>query len=494
MATTANPDVAVVGAGPTGLMLAGDLASAGVRTTVVERRADGSNLTRAFGVHARTLEELDARGIADELIATGAKVRGLRLFDRVELDLSTLPTRFPYLLITPQYNVERILRERAERAGVTFRTGAGVTGLRQDEHAVHLELSDGSTLRASYVVGADGVHSAVRTAIGQPFPGRSVIKSIMLADVRLRDAPEQVLSVNAVGDCFAFVAPFGDGWYRIFAWDRLNQQPESAPLEFDEVRAVTERALGPDFGIHDPRWTALFHSHERQVPEYRVGRVFLAGDAAHVHSPAGGQGMNTGIQDAANLGWKLAAAVNGTAPDSLLDSYQTERHPVGRMVLRSSGAIIRMAMVKARPARFVRNLVAGSLLELGPVARKATGTLSGVGITYPAPRGTHRLTGRRAADIPLAGGGRLYEALRDGRFVMVAAAATEPAITEVTAPWAGRITIVAPADPATPSVLVRPDAYIAWAGDDPAPADMAAALTTWCGSGTLQHLDLPDGT
>jgi 2-polyprenyl-6-methoxyphenol hydroxylase-like FAD-dependent oxidoreductase len=469
--------VIVVGAGPTGLLLAGDLAAAGIRTTVVERRAEGSNLNRAFGVHARTLEHLDARGLADELVATGAPVRQLRLFDRVQLDLGTLPTRFPYLLITPQYHVERVLRARAERAGATFRTGHALLGLRQDADAVRVELADGSVLREPYLVGADGAHSTVRTAIGQPFPGRSVIKSIMLADVRLTHAPEGVLAVNAVGDCFAFVAPFGDGWFRVFAWDRRNQQPESAPLTFEEVRAVARRALGTDYGMHDPRWMSRFHSDERQTPQYRVGRVFLAGDAAHVHSPAGGQGMNTGIQDAANLGWKLAAAVNGTAPPGLLDSYQTERHPVGRLVLRSSGAIIRAAMVQRRPARAARNLIAGSLLRLGPVARRATGVISGIGIDYPAAP--------RAHDVALAGDpARLYEALRGGQFVLIA---PDAATREVATPWAGRMTVVAPADPATPTTLVRPDAHVAWSGDGADAARLAAALTAACGAPDTAH-------
>lgn len=486
---TIEADVIVVGAGPTGLMLAGDLATAGVQTTIVERRAEGSNLTRAFGVHARTLEELDARGLADELVAMGSPVRQLQLFDRVHLDLGRLPSRFPYLLITPQYHVEQLLRTRAERAGVTFRTGRAVVGVQQDTDHAQVDLADGSSLRASYVVGADGVHSTVRTAIGQPFPGRSVIKSIMLADVRLNHAPEGVLAVNAVGDCFAFVAPFGDGWYRIFAWDRLNQQPETAPLEFEEVRVVAKRALGTDYGMHDPRWMSRFHSDERQVPQYRVGRAFLAGDAAHVHSPAGGQGMNTGLQDAANLGWKLAAAVNGTAAPGLLDSYQAERHPVGRLVLRSSGAIIRMAMVKRRPAQAARNLIAGTLLKVGPIARKATGVISGIGIDYPAPPGAHKLTGRRAMDIALAGDApRLYEALRGGRFVLVLPPGNAPGeATFSAAPWADRVTVVVPTDASTSAMLIRPDAYIAWASDEPDSTQLTAALAAWCGAGTAAH-------
>jgi 2-polyprenyl-6-methoxyphenol hydroxylase-like FAD-dependent oxidoreductase len=477
-----DTDVIIVGAGPTGLMLAGDLAAAGVRTTVLERRAEESNLTRAFGVHARTLELLDARGVADDLVATGTPVRSLRFFDRIHLDLGKLPSRFAYLLITPQYQVERVLRERADAHHVSVMTGAEVTGLRQDADGVDVEIAGGRHMRASYVVGADGVHSAIRAAVGQPFPGVAVIKSIMLADVRLTDAPEEVLAVNAVGDCFAFVAPFGDGWFRIFAWNRLNQQPEDAPLGFDEVRDVTKRALGTDFGMHDPRWMSRFHSDERQVPQYRVGRVFLAGDAAHVHSPAGGQGMNTGIQDAANLSWKLTAVVRGRRSADLLDTYQSERHPVGAMVLRSSGAIIRAAMIRSRPQRLARNVVAGAVLRVGPLARKVTGMVTGIGIDYPAPHGAHRLTGQRAEDVALASTpGRLYEALRGGAFVLVA----PPSAGGVATAWGDRIVTVATRDADTPTMLIRPDAYVAWATDerDPDRRDGAIrqAIAEWCG-------------
>jgi 2-polyprenyl-6-methoxyphenol hydroxylase-like FAD-dependent oxidoreductase len=449
---TRHTTVAIVGAGPTGLLLAGDLARAGIDVTVLEQRETDSSLTRAFGVHARTLEHLDARGLADDLIATGAQVRQLRLFDRIHIDLSQLPTRFPFLLITPQYNVERLLEQRATVAGARIVRGAHVTDLSQDADGAELTLDD-SVLRADYVIGADGVHSVVREALGLPFPGESVLTSIMLADVRLARPPQDVLAVNAVGDAFAFVAPFGDGWHRVFAWDRRHQVPDTAPVTLDEIRAVTRRALGTDFGLREARWTSRFHSDERQAPHYRAGRVFLAGDAAHVHSPAGGQGMNTGLQDAANLGWKLAAAANGQAPDGLLDTYETERHPIGRLVLRSSGAIIRMAMVRSAAGRLARNVVGGAALRLPPVARKAAGTISGIGIDYPrAPR---------AQDIPLRGSGRLYEALRDGKFVLVAPDEAKPALDGSHA----RVTLAAPADATTPWTLVRPDAHIAWRGD-----------------------------
>src|SRR5215218_201609 len=340
-------EVVVVGAGPTGLMLAGDLARAGVDCTVLERRAEESNLTRAFAVHARTLEMLDARGLADNLMTTGARVGALRVFGKLEVDLSRLPTLFPYVLVTPQYQTERVLEEHASALGAQIVRGAEVVGLRQDNDGVELDVryEDGTlgTQRAMHAIGADGVGSTVRQALALPFPGHSVVQSVMLADVRLSEAPEEVLTVNAAGDGFSFLAPFGDGWYRVIAWDRRRQLPDDAPIELEEVRDITQRVLGTDFGMHDARWMSRFHSDERQVPHYRVGRVFLAGDAAHVHSPAGGQGMNAGLPDAANLGWKLAAAVHGWAPDGLLDSYHNER-PVGRAVVRGSGALLRLTL------------------------------------------------------------------------------------------------------------------------------------------------------
>jgi 2-polyprenyl-6-methoxyphenol hydroxylase-like FAD-dependent oxidoreductase len=453
--------VAIVGAGPTGLLLAGDLAQAGVDVTVLERRGTESNLTRAFGVHARTLEHLDARGLADEVVASGAPVERLRLFDHLRIDLSALPTRFPFLLITPQYNVEKALEKRATVAGARIVRGAEISALRQDADGVELTVDGGAPIRADYAVGADGLHSVVRDALGLPFPGRSVLRSIMLADVRLTHAPEDVLAVNAVGDAFAFVAPFGDGWYRIFAWDRRHQLPDTAPVTLEEIRAVTRRALGTDFGLQEARWISRFHSDERQAPHYRVGRVFLAGDAAHVHSPAGGQGMNTGLQDAANLSWKLVAAAQGWAPEGLLDTYESERHPVGRLVLRSSGAIIRMAMIRSRAGRLARNVLGGAALRLPPVARKAAGTISGIGIDYPrAPR---------AQDVPLRDSRRLYEVLRDGTFVLLAPDSARPTMDG----YQDRVVLAPPLDTTMPWTLVRPDAHVAWRGG---PSTLRAAL------------------
>lgn len=481
-------DVAIVGAGPTGLMLAGELAAAGVRCVVLERREGESNLTRAFGVHARTLEQFDARDLADDVVATGARVRRMRLFGDVTLDLSRLPSRFPYVLITPQYEVEHVLRKRAAEHGAVLVHGAEVVGLTQDADGVDLRVRAGrgeTVCRAAYAVGADGVSGVVRDSLGLPFPGRSVIRSIMLADVRLRDGGEEVIRVNAVRGCFAFVAPFGDGWFRVFAWDRSNERPATDPVEFAEIREVTRRALGTDLGMHDPRWLSRFQSDERQVPRYQVGRVFLAGDAAHVHSPAGGQGMNTGIQDAANLGWKLAAAVQGWAPQGLLESYHTERRPVGRMVIRNSGTILRLVMLQPWAARTARNTVGAAALRIAPVARGVADAVSGVGIAYPAARGAHRLTGRRAPDVLLAGDGRpaarLYELLRGGGFALLAPAE----VVRGCLPPLTRVRAAAPAVPGHPAVLVRPDGYVAWAGDEravePLCRQVRAALARWCG-------------
>ncbi|RPF21133.1 FAD-dependent oxidoreductase [Myceligenerans xiligouense] len=482
---TTDTDVVVVGAGPTGLLLAGDLAAAGVRTTLVERRSRQiSNLSRAFAVHARALEQLDAREIAEPIIAGGQVIRNLRLLNRFALDLGVLPSRFPQVVAVPQYEVERVLLERAEAEGVRFTYDSELEGLDQDADGVSLRVTgpDGDrTLRARYVVGCDGHHSAVRDAIGLPFPGRAVIRSMVLADVRLAEPPSDVLTVAVRNESFCFIAPFGDGYHRVIGWRYGRDVPEDTPLDLDEVRETMRAAFATDFGMIDARWTSRFHSDERQAPHYRVGRVFVAGDAAHVHSPAGGQGMNTGLQDAANLSWKLAQVVSGTvsgaAAEVLLDSYEAERHPVGTMVLRASGALVRAARGKGFVARALGVLVVGVVGNLPPARRRAMGMISGIGISYRRPRGAHRLVGLRAPDIPLfpeesGGVTRLYEALRSGGFVVVRGAAdggvgavpADPPPGSQYARWAADAVQVRRADGERTTVLVRPDGYVAWAG------------------------------
>lgn len=481
-----NPDhdVIVVGSGPTGLLLAGDLAADGVSVTVLEKRPPGiSNLTRAFGVHARTLEQLDARGLADELVATGEPITTLRLFRNLSLDLSELPSRFPFLLITPQYEVENLLQHRAVENGVRFNYDAEVLGLQQDATGVDLRVRESDvirTYRATYVVGADGHRSAVRHAIGLPFPGEPVIRSIVLADVLLTEPPEGLLTVNGNGEAFAFIAPFGDGWYRLMGWHRSHQVPDDAPLDLDEVKEIARLALGHDYGMHDPRWLSRFHSDERQVPAYRVGRVFLAGDAAHVHSPAGGQGMNTGLQDAANLSWKLSAVVNGCATGDLLDSYHDERHPVGKEVLRSSGTLVRLAMARSRFTRGLRSLGGLVVSKARPLRTKAIAQLTGIGFSYKARRGSHKLAGRRAPDAQLADGSRLYELLRQRRFVIVAPARQ----TAESGHRSDRVMYASWANGETTIQIIRPDGHIAWAGDnwDTDAIEMVLPMRRSCGA------------
>lgn len=467
--TTPYADVLVVGAGPTGLLLAGDLARAGVNVTILERRRNESNLTRAFVVHARTLELLDARGVADELIKTGKTVGVMQLIGSLDLDLSHLPSRFPYLLSTPQYNTERILEDRARGLGVKIVNAAEAIGLGQGPDGVNVDVrtDEGAQVwRARYVVGADGVHSAVRRALDLPYDGHSAIESVMLADVRLRQEPQRDLVVRTCSEGFSFLASYGDGWYRAIAWDRRRQRPDSAPVSLEEVTEITRLTFGTDYGMHDPRWMSRFHSDERQVPNYRVGRAFLIGDAAQCHSPAGGQGLNTGLGDAANLGWKLAAVVHSWAPDGLLDTYNAERHPVGHEVLRTSGLLLTVAMGEHRWQRVAREILPAAAQHMTPVNRRMSQTMSGIGIAYAAPHGAHRLVGRRARDLRLAGDGpgRLYEALRSGRPVFLTRGELPP-------DWAKHVDAVAPLDPSRPAMLVRPDAYVAWACDDPAPSN-----------------------
>jgi 2-polyprenyl-6-methoxyphenol hydroxylase-like FAD-dependent oxidoreductase len=480
-----DADVIVAGGGPAGLLLAGDLAQAGVSCVVFERRSGRSALTRAFTVHARTLEQLDARGMADELVASGTQLAEFRYFASVALDFSRLRSRFPYVLVTPQYETERVLEERARRVGADIRHGCEVTGLAQHPGAVEVQVRQEGhpdrVVRAGWIVGADGMRSTVRLALGMPFPGKPVVQSVMLAEARLTQPPPDTMTMDSTGDAFALIAPFGDGFYRVIAWHRRNQPPEDAPLHLAEVAEVTRQVFGFDYGMHDPRWLSRFHSDERQVPRYRDGGVLLAGDAAHVHSPAGGMGMNTGIQDAANLGWKLAGTAAGWAPPGLLDSYHAERHPVGRQVLRGSGTLLRLFTL-APALVAARNVLGSAATRIPVLSERLAGAISGVSISYPAPPGAHRLAGKRVADLPLADGRRLYQALRGGRFLLAASPGALPA--DAASGYGDRVDAAPLARACGTVALIRPDAYIAWAASasTATAAQIRDSLVRWCGS------------
>ncbi|MHC1561408.1 FAD-dependent monooxygenase [Actinomycetospora sp. C-140] len=477
-------DAIVVGAGPTGLMLAAELALGGVRCRVLERRAETSNLTRAFAVHARTLELLDARGLADELLPRGIPVREIAPAPGATVDLRELDSRYPMILIAPQSATERVLERRCAELGVEIVRGVEVTGLRQTDERVVLDLADGDHAAARWVVGCDGAHSAVRDLVGVPFTGAEYETHILLADVRLAAPPEEAMFAETGAAGAVIVVPFGDGWFRAIAWDREREQvPLDVPLPMDEMRAAFRRIAGTDFGMLEQRWSTRFLSERRQAARYRVGRVLLAGDAAHVHSPLGGQGMNTGLGDAVNLGWKLAAEFHGRAPRRLVDSYQTERQRVGAQVLALTDAFNNLVLGYSRVRKVLQTAAIRTIVRVGPARRTLVGRLSGIGISYPRDRHAHPWAARRAPDLACAPD-RLYVLLREGRFVLVDATvsgATAEAIGDGPTVRAVRGTTAT----GQPDVLlVRPDGYVAWAGDD-GPELVARArdaVRTWCGS------------
>ena len=361
MTAGTNCDVLIVGAGPTGLTAAGDLARAGRSAIVLERWPDMNPSSRAFATHARTMEVLDARGLADDVLAVSTQAPAVTLFAGARLDLSHLDSPYPFVAVTPQTNVDHALARYAAEQGADIRRGMEVTALHQDSDSVTVtartqdDPDQTMTVRARYVVAADGSRSTVRDLLGVDFPGKTVLSSMVLADVKLAHGPEgSGLVLGSTRDTIAFLVPYGrhdtDGsWFRTMVWDRHHQVPDSEPVERQEIVDTLASAFQRDLGLIEIGWKSRFHCDERQVEQYRHGRVFLAGDAAHVHSPMGGQGMNTGIQDAANLAWKIDAVLGG-AGDAVLDTYHDERHPIGNRVLRQSGIMARA--VTLQPPRY----------------------------------------------------------------------------------------------------------------------------------------------
>ncbi|HYZ68369.1 MAG TPA: FAD-dependent monooxygenase [Mycobacterium sp.] len=468
-----SADVVVVGSGPTGLMLACELALGGAKPRLLEARTDMPNITRAFAVHARTLELLDARGLADDLLPRGVQLHSVAPPGGLELDLRELPSRFGMVLIVPQSGTEKVLQARADELGVEMVRGAEVVGVTQDRDAVSVECASGDSVRAQYVVGCDGAHSTVRRLVGIDFVGKQYETHILLADVRLDRPPSETLGGIANEKGVALIIPFGDGWFRAIVWDRLREQaPLSEPVTEKEIRDAFGRIAATDYGMTEMRWSSRFLSERRQARHYRKGRVFLAGDAAHVHSPLGGQGMNTGIGDAMNLGWKLAATVRGAAQPSLLHSYEAERHRVGAEVLQLTDIFNQLVLGNSKLRRLLRNAVIGAITRV-PRGRRLLGErLSGIGIAYPHQRGEDWMVGRRMPDI-ICDGKRVYELLRGGQFVLVTAAAVQLDRTD--------IVHAVDAHPELPdAVLVRPDGYVAWASERlPDAVELASAIDRW---------------
>jgi 2-polyprenyl-6-methoxyphenol hydroxylase-like FAD-dependent oxidoreductase len=471
-------DVAVVGAGPTGLMLASELALGGARVQVLEERTVVPNITRAFAVHARTLELFDARGMADELLTRGVPVYHIAPPGGTMMNLRDLPTRFGMLLVVPQSGTEQVLQARVDDLGVPVVRGAQVVGLSSDVDGVTVQCAAGAEIRAKFVVGCDGAHSSVRQLVGIDFAGKQYETHILLADVHLTRAPDDTLTGVTNERGAALLIPFGDGWFRAIAWDRLREQaPLKEPVMQEEIRDSFDRIAGDDYGMTDMRWSSRFLSERKQAQRYRDGRVFIAGDAAHVHSPLGGQGMNTGLADAMNLGWKLSAAIRGTAPGWLLDSYERERLPVGAEVLRMTDAFNQLVLGRSKAQRLLQTIAIGTLTRVPAGRRFMAGRLSQLGINYPRPsRGDHRMVGKRMPDVDV-GGARLYELLRDGRFLLTTTDDIDVDRSDVVCGVHHDTGLPA-------AVLVRPDGYVAWADDRPPTAShAAAAIAHW----SLRH-------
>jgi 3-(3-hydroxy-phenyl)propionate hydroxylase len=482
--------VAIAGGGPTGLMLAGELALAGVDVAIVERRASQYLVgSRAGGLHARTIEVLDQRGIADRFLSEGM-VAQVAAFAWVPLDISDFPTRHPYGLGLWQNHIERILAGWVGELAVPIYRGREVTGIAQDDTGVDVELSDGRSLRAEYLVGCDGGRSLVRKTAGIEFPGWDPTTSSLIAVVELAEEPEWGIRRDALG-----LHSFGrleDGEpVRVMVTEQHVGPTSEATLR--DLSEALIAVWGTDYGVHSPTWISRFTDMARQAAAYRERRVLLAGDAAHVHPPVGGQGLNTGVQDAVNLGWKLAQVVNQTSPDSLLDTYHAERHPVAARVLRNTIAQIALRRRPDDRIKALRDTVSELLSMDEPRTRFAV-MISGLDIHYDLGEG-HPLLGRRMPDLDLVtanGPLRAFTLLHDARPVLLNLG--EPGGFDIT-PWADRVQLIDAeyagtwelpalgAVTAPTAVLIRPDGYVAWVGNG-TDLGLPDALTTWFGPPT----------
>ena len=489
--------VLIAGGGPTGMTLAGELALAGIDVAIIERRAS-QDLTgsRAGGLHARTIEVFDQRGIAERFISQGQPVQVVG-FQMIRLDLSDFPTRHPHTLGLWQAHIERILAEWLGELKVPIYRGREVTGFWQDDTGVDIGLSDARSMRAQYLIGCDGGRSRVRKTAGIDFPGWDPTTSALIAEVEMTEQPPLGIRNDEIG-----VHGIGKLNYEIRNGEivYLDGGPMRVMVTEKHVGSTTEPTLrdlsealiavyGTDYGVHSPSSLSRFTDMTRQAASYRDRRVLLAGDAAHVHSPDGGQGLNTGVQDAVNLGWKLAQVIKGISPESLLDNYHAERHPIGARVLQITMAAVALRRTDER-SKALRGMMA-ELLGMDEPRKRIAGEMSGLGIRYDFGEG-HPLLGRRMPDLDLStanGALRVFSLLHKARPALINFG--EPGAFDITR-WADRVqsidaryegkwelpalgTVAAPR-----AVLIRPDGYVAWTGDR-AQSGLTDALTTWFG-------------
>ncbi|HXC76372.1 MAG TPA: FAD-dependent monooxygenase [Candidatus Acidoferrum sp.] len=479
-------DVVIAGGGPTGLMLAGELALAKVDVAIVERRTSPELVgSRAGGLHSRTIEVLDQRGIADRFLSQGqmAQVAG---FAWIRLDISDFPTRHNYGLGLWQKHFERILAGWVGELGVPVYRGREVTGFAQDDTGVDVELADGHALRSQYLVGCDGGRSLIRKAAGIEFPGWDPSTSCLIAQVEMAEEPEWGRRRDAVG--VQSLSRLEDGAVGVLVTEQQVGHATEPTLR--DLKEALIAAYGTDYGVHSPTSISRFTDMTRQAAAYRDRRVLLAGDAAHVHFPVGGQGLNIGVQDAVNLGWKLAQVVKQTSPESLLDTYHAERHPVAARMLRKTMA--QTALLRHDDRIEALRDTMSELLSMDEPRQRVAGIMSGLDIHYDLGEG-HPLLGRRMPDLDLVTPGgtvRAFTLLHDAHAVLLNLG--RPWGFDIS-PWAHRILAIdaeyaGPWElpvlgrvPAPAAVLIRPDGYVAWVGDG-TETGLREALTTWCGS------------
>ncbi|MFF3484652.1 rifampin monooxygenase [Streptomyces sp. NPDC002701] len=477
-------DVIVVGGGPTGLMLAAELRLQGVRVVVLDRLSEPTAESRGRGLHTRSVEMMDQRGLLDRFLAVSEKFQVGGFFGGIMKPWpDRLDTAHPYGLSTLQPVTERLLTERALELGAEIRRGCEVVGLTQDDEAdeageggVSVELADGTRLRSRYLVGCDGARSVVRKLVGIGFPGEPAKVETLLGDLELSEDPATVDAV--VTEVRRTQLRFGaidngDGTYRVIVPADGVAEDRSAPPTLEEFTGRLRAVAGTDFGAHSPRWLSRFGDATRQAERYRAGRVLLAGDAAHIHPPTGGQGLNLGVQDAFNLGWKLAAAVDGWAPEGLLDTYHDERHPVGARVLDNTRAQI--TLLGTDPGATALRDLFTRLMDFEEVNRYVTGMITAVEVRYDFGEG-HDLLGRRLRDVGLKRG-RLYELMHRGHGLLL-----DQTGRLSVAGWADRVDHVVDVSEEldVPAVLLRPDGHVAWAGDDQ--RDLEKHLPRWFGA------------
>ncbi|NUS44025.1 MAG: rifampin monooxygenase [Mycobacteriaceae bacterium] len=472
-------DVIISGGGPTGLMLAGELRLHGVNVVVLERDAQPSGMVRSLGLHARSIEVMDQRGLLERFEELGTQYRVGGFFAGLGTSWpERLDTAHSYVLGIHQDVTDRLLEEHAVAVGVDIRRGSDLVGLSQDEAGVTVELAGGERLRARYLVGCDGGRSAVRKALGVEFAGQPASREWLIGGMDVGVDAETLTAVMTEvrkTELWFGAMALPSGGYRILVPAAEVAEDRTAAPTLSEFRQRLQAVAGTDFGVHSPRWLSRFGDATRLAERYRAGRVFLAGDAAHIHPPTGGQGLNLGLQDAFNLGWKLAAAVDGWAPDGLLDTYEAERRPVAEAVLDNTRAQVHL-MSTDPGAQAVRRLLL-ELVEFEEVNRHLIEKLTAIGIRYDFGEGQERL-GARQRDVALERG-RLYGLMHRGRGLLLDRTATLSA-----GGWADRVDHIvdAGAELDVPALLLRPDGHIAWIGDDQ--RELETHLARWFGSPT----------